>query len=126
MAAFSSGIPLRRPWFVVLSLFAALAVIAVGMVLWQAVALSSLTAASEWVDEAKPLLSSLRFAVIGLLAILWPQLSCLSQRFGTDPEATHTRWMALRWRVVGWLLVIELIIGQNLTGRLVSVVVHPA
>ena len=29
--------------------------------------------------------------------------------------------MALRWRIVGWLLVIELIIGQNLLGRVVGV-----
>ena len=32
--------------------------------------------------------------------------------------------MALRWRITGWLLVIELIIGQNLFGRSVSLMAH--
>jgi hypothetical protein len=34
--------------------------------------------------------------------------------------------MALRWRVVGWLLAIELIVGLNLFGRLISAVAHTA
>ena len=32
--------------------------------------------------------------------------------------------MALRWRIVGWLLVIEFVIGQNLLGRVVGVLAH--
>ena len=112
---------MRRRWFVTLSLVAALAVIAIGALLWQAVELSSLTAVSSRVEQVKPLMSALRLATIGLLAVAWPQLapwiSSLRARASADDEATRARWMVLRWRIVGWLLVIELIIGQNLCGR---------
>lgn len=122
MAACSNGSGLRRRWFLALSLVAAAAVIVVGIVLWQAVELSSLTAVSERVDRWGPLLGGLRLALIGALAVVWPGLSSIRSR--GDDEATRARWMALRWRVVGWLLVIELIIGQNLLGRFFGAAVH--
>jgi len=124
MAACSNGTGLRRRWFLTLSLVAAAAVIVVGVVLWQAVELSSLTAVSERVDRLRPLLGGLRLALIGALAVVWPWLSLLTLR--ADDEATRARWTALRWRVVGWLLVIELVIGQNLPGRFFSAAVHSA
>ena len=116
----SNGIELRRRWFLALSLLAATAVIGVGVILWQAVELSSLTAVSKRVDQLRPLSVGLRLALIGALAVAWPWLF-LPQR-GPNDEPTRARWRALRWRVVGWLLVIELIIGQNLLGRLFSAV----
>ncbi|MEZ5553451.1 MAG: hypothetical protein R3E82_21395 [Pseudomonadales bacterium] len=122
MAACSNGTGLRRRWFLTLSLVAAAAVIVVGVVLWQAVELSSLAIVSERVDRLRPLLGGLRLALIGALAVVWPWLSSLRSR--ADDEAARARWMALRWRVVGWLLVIELIIGQNLLGRFFGAAVH--
>jgi len=122
MAACSNGTGLRRRWFLTLSLIAAAAVIVVGVVLWQVVELSSLAIVSERVDRLRPLLGGLRLALIAALAVVWPWLSLLTLR--GDDEATRARWMALRWRVVGWLLVIELVIGQNLLGRFFSAAVH--
>ena len=119
---------MRRRWFVTLSLVAVLAVIGIGALLWQAVERSSLTTVTANVEQAKPLMSALRLATIGVLAVFWPQLapwfSSLLLRTDADDESTRTRWMSLRWRVVGWLLVIELIIGQNLPGRVFHVAVH--
>jgi len=125
MVGLSNRSRFRRRWFVTLSMIAAFAAIAVGMLLWQAVELGSLVSVSERLDSAKPLMSGLRLALIGSLAAFWPQLSLLAARMGND-DATHGRWMALRWRVVGWLLVIELVIGQNLFGRVVSTVGGPS
>lgn len=124
MAACSNATELRGRWFLTLSLVAAAAVIVVGVVLWQAVELSSLTTVSERVDRLRPLLGGLRLALIGALAVVWPWLSAPLSR--ADDEPAHARWMALRWRVVGWLLVIELIIGQNLLDRFFSATVHSA
>jgi uncharacterized membrane protein YhaH (DUF805 family) len=123
MAVCSNG-KLRRRWFLTLSLVAVGAVIALGLVMWQAIEFSSLTAVSERVDRFRPLLGGLRLALIGVLAVVWPWLSSLRSR--ADDEATRAHWMALRWRVVGWLLVIELVIGQNLLGRFFSAAVHTA
>jgi hypothetical protein len=124
MAGFSNRSGLHRCGLISLSLIAALATIAVGMLLWQAVELSSLATVSERVDRAKPLMSALRLALIGSLAVFWPRLSFLSARSGAANETAWVRWMALRWRVVGWLIVIELVVGQNLFGEFVTVVAH--
>jgi hypothetical protein len=125
MAGFGNATGVRRRWLVTLSLAAALAAFASGVLLWQAVELSSLTALSERVEKMKPLMSTLRLALIGLLAVLWPWLSLLGPHFGAATAAARG-WMALRWRVVGWLLAIELVVGQNLFGRLISAVAHTA
>jgi hypothetical protein len=125
MAGIGDGTGVRRRWLATLSLAAALAAFASGVLLWQAVELSSLTAVSERVEKMKPLMSALRLALIGLLAVLWPWLSRLGVRFGAATE-TARGWMALRWRVFAWLLVIELVVGQNLFGRLISAVTPTA
>ena len=125
MAACRSGSRLRRRWFCTLSLLAALAMVGVGMLLWQMVALYSLTAVSARVTQASAYLGGFRLALIGLLAILWPRLPAFWLRADADDDATRARWMALRWRVVGWLLVIELVIGQNLIGRCFAATAGP-
>ena len=58
MAACSNGAQLRRRWFLTLSLVAVGGVIAVGLVLWQAVDLNSLSTVSERVAAAKPFASA--------------------------------------------------------------------
>ena len=121
MAACNNGTGWRRRWFFTLSGVAAGAVMAIGVVLWQGVELSSLSVVAQRVDQAKPLLGGLRLALIGLLALFWPWL-----RGRADDEPARARWMALRWRIAGWLLVIELVIGQNLVGRFFSLAVRSA
>ena len=44
----------------------------VGVLLWRAVGMSSLSTVSEHVAASKPFSSALRFALIGLLALAWP------------------------------------------------------
>jgi hypothetical protein len=117
MAVFSSGSSSRRRWFPTLSLVAAVGVIAVGVILWQAVGLSSLSTVSDHVAAARPFASAIRFALIGVLALAWPRLPALWSGANGNDDRTRALWMALRWRVVGWLLVIELVLGQNLIGR---------
>ena len=56
MAAYSNGTGGRRRWVFTLSGVAALAVMAIGVVLWQVVERSSLSVVTQRVDQAKPLL----------------------------------------------------------------------
>ena len=126
MAGFGNGIGLRRPWLLTLSLLAVVGTIAAGALLWQAVELGSIASVSERLDPLWPLMSGLHLGLIALLALFWPRLSFPGAGSGHDSAETRARWMALRWRVVGWLLVIELVVGQNLFGRLVSVMGGPA
>ena len=122
MAVLSNGAQLRRRWFLTLSLVAVGGVIAVGLVLWQAVELNSLSSVSERVAAAKPFANAIRFALIGLLALAWPWLPALWTGANDNDERTHAHWMVLRWRVVGWLILIELVLGQNLIGRFLGAI----
>ena len=114
MAAFNSGVLARRRWFVTLALLAAIGTIAAGAMLWQAMNLTSLATVSEQIKKVQPLATGVRFGLIGLLAIAWPWLGGFRTRSPGQHDHADEHWMALRWRVVGWLVVIEFILGQNL------------
>ena len=109
---------MRRRGLIGLTLLAIVLTIAVGVVLWQAVELSSVSTVSAQVDQFKPFASGIRLALIGLLATLWPRLVHLAHRSGRVDQSRRDSLLALRWRVVGWFLVIELMLGQNLFGRI--------
>jgi hypothetical protein len=122
MAGSSRVIPIRRSWFVGLSLLALALVLAAGAVLWQAVELTSLAALSEHIEGIKPVAGAVRLLLIGLLALFWPWLVDFVARARDASDRTRTHWLALPWRVTGWLLVIELVLGHNLLGRFLGAV----
>ena len=88
-----------------------------GVLLWQAVELSSVAQVAAQVDELKPVATGIRLALIGLVAALWPGLIGLAQRAGRIGKERHNDLLAQRWRLVGWFVVIELVLGQGLLGR---------
>jgi len=46
-------------------------------------------------------------------------INILKQRFDFD-EIVAQRLLAARWRLAGWLLLLELVLAQNLVGRFVA------
>ena len=114
---FSKVPSLRRRWFVGLSLLAVGLIFAMGSLLWQAAELSSLSAISEQVARLKTFTGVTRLLLIAMLAALWPWLVDLANRSRRVDAAERSRLHALRWRVIIWLLIIELMIGQDLFGR---------
>ncbi len=122
MAGSSKPVPSRRYWFLGLSLLALALVLAVGALLWQAVELTSLAAVSRTIDDFKPLAGAVRLILIGLLALFWPRLVAFAARTRNADDRTKAYWLALRWRVTGWLLVIELVLGQDLLGRFLTAI----
>ena len=123
----ASSSPRRQggSWLIGCSLLMVVAAIGLGWLLWQAVALSSLTVVGQRVTEAKPLLGALRLGLIALLAILWPWASNRVCKKWHSPLSTAES-NQLRWRVVGWLLIIELVIGQNLPGQVAALIGAPS
>ena len=117
MAVFSNVPSMRRRWFVGLSILAVGLIFGVGALLWQAAELSSLSAISEQVARLKLFASVIRLLLIVMLAALWPWLVDLAARYGQVDTIGRSQLHALRWRVVAWLLIIELMIGQDLFGR---------
>ncbi len=125
MAGSSRVFPSRRRWFLGLSMLALALVLAVGALLWQAVALTSLAAVARTVDDVKPLAGVVRVLLIALLALAWPRFVAFAARTQNADKRTKAHWLALRWRVIGWLLLIELVLGQNLLGRFLSTINGP-
>ena len=111
---------MRRRWFLALLLTAIAGVLLIGAALWQAVNITSLSAVVEQVDATKPYLTAIRLALIGLMAITWPYWPAWTGRAECWRPEQKADWQALRWRVVGWLVAIEFIIGQRLPAKLIA------
>ena len=89
----------------------------IASILWDAAELTSLSAVSDQVVRLKPFASVIRLLLIAMLAALWPRLVDLAARYGRVDATEQSQLSALRWRVIGWLLIIELMIGQDLFSR---------
>jgi len=124
MAVFNKAV-MRRQGLLVFSILAIVLTMGVGLLLWQAIELSSVSKVSDQVERFRPLAGAVRLALIGLLAILWPRLVHLVHSLDRIDQEKRDRLLTLRWRVVGWLLVIELMLGQNLVGRIFAVTTGP-
>lgn len=122
MAGFSNGFFSRRCGFLGLLLLTLVLVVVVGVLLWQAVALTSLTTVARTVEDVKPVAGGVRLLLIGLLALAWPRWVAFVARARNVDERTKAHWLALRWRVTGWLLIIELVLGQNLLGHFLALI----
>ena len=72
MAVSSNTMLKSRSGLVVMSLLAFILVLAVGAYLWQAIEASSLSVVQAQISQLKPVLTSLRLLLIGLVALFWP------------------------------------------------------
>ena len=117
MVASRKRFTMRRRWFVMLTLLAFGLALGIGAFLWHSVQTSSVVAIQTRIDVLKPMLTTIRFLLIGLVALLWPALTNVLHRWGRVDEAEEAQLLSLRWRIVTWLVVIELMLGQNLLGR---------
>ena len=117
MAVSSSAMAVNRRGLLGLSVLAVGLTAGVGVLVWQAVELSSMAQVAAGVDELKPAATAIRLALIGLVAALWPWLIGLANRAGRIGEQQRDDLLAQRWRLLGWLLVVELVLGQDLLAR---------
>ncbi len=121
MAAFHNGVAMRRRWFVLLTLVAFGLTLCIGSYLWYAVQASSIAAIQTRIEVMKPIFTTLRCLAIGFVMLSWPVITRALYRWGCIDEAEAGQLMSVRWHVVTWLLVIELMLGQNLLGRFLAV-----
>lgn len=121
MGAFSKGIALRRRWFFFMTLLAIVLTMAMGSILWYSIETSSLVSIQARVVAIKPIFTGIRLFLIALVAILWPFITNglhLMRKIDADQQATLN---TLRWRIVIWLVVFELVLGQNLIGQILQI-----
>lgn len=120
MAAFRNGFAMRRCWFVLLTLLAFGLALGIGALLWQSVQTTSVVAVQTRIEVMKPVFTAIRLLVIALVALLWPAVTRTLHRWRRVDEAGVARLLSLRWRVMTWLVVIELMLGQNLLGQFLA------
>lgn len=120
MAAFHNRFAMRRRWFVMLTLLAFGLALGIGAFLWHSVQTSSVAAIQTRIEVMKPVATAIRLLLIGLVALTWSAMTRALHRWGRVDEVGAARLLSLHWRIVTWLVVIELMLGQNLLGRFIS------
>lgn len=115
---FANRVTDKRRWFLRLSILSVALSLIVGVVLMHMLQISAMVAVQSSINSYKPFLTALRLVVIGLIAYAWPNLVQYAHRSGRISERRRTLLSSLRWRTVGWMLIIELVLGQNLVGHL--------
>ena len=121
MAVFHNGFALRRRWFFLLTLLASVLALVSGGILWHSVETSSVVEMQARVDAMKPVFTGVRLFLIAVVAMAWPFATSSLRRWGRIDEVQATTMLAMRWRIVTWLVVIELVLGQNLLGQILAV-----
>ena len=120
MAVFHSGVALRRRWFLLLTLMVFVMALVTGWILWHSVETSSISEIRTRVDTMKTVFTGLQLFLIALVAMAWPYLTSGLHCWGQIDEMQATTLLALRWRIVTWLVLIELVLGQNLLGQVLA------
>ena len=105
-----------------MSLVAALLTLLTGLLLWNSVQTHSVISIREHIHQWQPVLSAIRWALISGLALAWPGICHWLVESGRVSVDKSRQLKALRWRIVGWLIVIELILGQSLLVKLTAIV----
>ncbi len=120
MVVFRSGLTFRRRWFFLLILLAVTLALSIGGILWHSVEMSSVREIQTRVDAMKPVFTGIRLFLITLVAVVWLFFTSGLHRWGRIDEGQRDTLDNLRWRVVTWLVVIELVLGQNLLGQVLA------
>ena len=108
---------LRERWFVCLTLLAFGLAACTGGILWQALHTSPMAEVQARVEALQPAFTAVRMLVVALVALCWPGIIRLLSRWGRMGALRAARLQAWRWRVAAWLVVIELMLGQDLLQR---------
>ncbi len=117
MAVSNNGFTMRRRWFFLLTLLAFGLALGAGAILGRSVETTSVVAVQTRIDALKPVLTGFRLTIIALVAIAWPWLVNALHRWGRIDGTQAANLVAVRWRIVTWLVVIELVLGQNLLSQ---------
>lgn len=88
-----------------------------GGLLWVSVPQSGYEEIGGRIAALSPAASAARLTAIALVFAVWPWIvGRVVQGTGSSFESTQQ----LRWRVTAWLLIFELVLGQDLPGRLLT------
>ncbi|MEX2259811.1 MAG: hypothetical protein WD672_13985 [Woeseia sp.] len=92
----------------------------IGVILMHRLDITSMAVLERQVDAYARTFTIVRLGLIGTFALAWPSVLRWRQRLGYIDAGRVAALTAIRWRIVAWLLIIELLIGQNLVARTLS------
>ena len=115
MAVLSKLPNLKRHWTFGLTLLTCAIALGSGLVISGPASRVTLEGIAERLSACREMASALRLLIIALTALAWPKMV---RRLVQTTDARFDRIQALRWRVTAWLLTLEIVLGQNLLGRL--------
>jgi len=122
MVVFSSATTNRPRWFWRFTLLAITLTLVAGAFLWRTLEIAAITEVQAKIEALNPVFTGIRWLLIGLVAGFWPALTDWFYRRGRIDTAEKNQLKALRWRVLAWLVVLELMVGQNLPGHFLQAI----
>lgn len=105
----------KRRWTFALTFLMAAVVLFAGLLLSHLTSRVALDGIAERISACRELASAVRLVGIAVLAFMWPNLV---RRLVPTNDTRFDQLQAPRWRVTGWLLILEIVLGQNILGRL--------
>ena len=105
---------MKRRWFWRLSALTLLVAVVLGGGLVMTLQPTELETLHFMLEDYRFATTGVRLSVIALIGLVWPKLVHASELRGHLSLERSVELQALRWRIVTWLILIELLIGQNL------------
>lgn len=105
---------MKRRWFLRLSAVALLGAIVSARVLLMTLKHTDIQTLGNSIQNYRYAGTVIRLSGIVLISLVWRSLVSASETSGHISRERSAELMALRWRITTWLMVIELLVGQNL------------
>ena len=113
----------RRKGFLVLTTMAALLTALVGYLLMHWLQTESVQSIHYSIDSWRTILTAIRCTAIALLALSWNHLLAWCCKAGMFTRSQAPYLTGLRWRIITWLMLLELVLGQGVLVKAMGLVV---
>ena len=114
MAEFSNLTENRSRWFWRFTLLAIILALVIVALLWRTLEIAAITDIQTRIEGLKPIFTGIRWVLIGLVAGFWSVITNGQYQLGPIDVSEKNQLQELRWRVLVWLVLLELVLGQNL------------
>lgn len=111
---------IRRKGLAIFTVLAALLTVLAGTLLMHRLQIESVQSVRQGMQDWRPILAAVRASATLLVALAWNRLVAMLAGTGALHPARAGQLTALRWRIVAWLVGLELVLGQGLLVRAVQ------
>ena len=105
-----------------MGLLALLLTVLAGFLLMHRLQTSSMQSVRLEIDSWKMPLMVLRWSLVAWVALGWQGLVGFLEHAGLIGQSRSGPVLSMRWRVIGWLLLLELVIGQGMVSAFAALI----